>query len=224
MRVLVIGAHPDDEVLGCGGTISRHVAQGDEVFVVIMAWGLASRYDASMLEVQRTNAQKASDILGVKETRFLGIGGLDKRFDEFPFYDIIRPLEDAINDYRPDVLYTHHRGDANTDHQVTFKATVSAARTINPFVVKRFLCYETLSSTDQGPPFVEYQFIPNIFIDIEQYLDRKIEAMQCYTSEVKPYPHPRSVESIRFQAKVWGHRAACNAAEAFILVREILSG
>ncbi len=222
MNVLVIGAHPDDEILGCGGTMARHVENGDNVFVAILAWGVASRYTPDMIEIQKSRVMQASNIIGVKETVFFGIGGSERRFDEFPFIDVIRPLEDCIDRFRPDIIYTHHRGDSNTDHQITFKATVSAARTLRKFVVKKFLCYETLSSTDQAPPFLEYAFMPNVFVNIEPYLERKIEAMSCYKSELHPYPHPRSLESIRFQAKVWGHKSACEAAEAFILVREIL--
>lgn len=222
MNILVIGAHPDDEVLGCGGTMARHAANGDNVYVAVLAWGVASRYTPDMIEKQRERALEASRILGVKETVFFGIGGSEKRFDEFPFLDIIKPLEECISRFHPDVIFTHHRGDSNTDHQVTFKATVSAARTLGNFVVKKFLCYETLSSTDQAPPFVEYAFMPNVFVNIEPYLEKKIDAMKCYVTELHSYPHPRSLESIRFQSKIWGHKSACQAAEAFMLVREIV--
>ena len=222
MNVLVIGAHPDDEILGCGGTMARHAAEGDNVYVSILAWGVASRYTPDMIEKQKARVLEASKIIGVKETVFFGIGGSERRFDEFPFIDIIKPLEECIDRFRPDIIYTHHRGDSNTDHQVTFKATVSAARTLGKFVVNKFMCYETLSSTDQAPPFTEYAFMPNVFVNIEPYMEKKLKAMSCYVTELHPYPHPRSLESIEFQAKVWGHKAACQAAEAFILVREII--
>jgi len=222
MNILVIAAHPDDEVLGVGGTIARHVDEGDNVFSSILAYGVASRYDESMVEKQKKKALAAAHILGIKETVFFGLGGAEIRFDELSFRDVIKPIEECISRFKPDIIYTHHRGDSNTDHQVTFKATVSAARTINPFVVKKFLCYETLSSTDQAPPFVEYAFLPNVFINVEKYIEKKLEAMKCYDIELREYPHPRSLESIKFQAKVWGHKAACNAAEAFVLVREII--
>lgn len=222
MNILVIAAHPDDEILGVGGAIARHVDEGDSVYVVILAWGVASRYEAEFINRQRDNALQASKILGVKETVFVGLGGADKRFDELPFLDIIKPIEENIMKYKPDILYTHHRGDSNTDHQILFKATMSAARVISPYLVNKILCYETLSSTDQAPPFLEYVFTPNVFINIEKYLEKKLEAMKCYKFEIKEYPHPRSLESIEFQAKIWGHKASCKAAEAFMLVREII--
>ena len=222
MNVLVIAAHPDDEVLGVGGTIARHVDEGDAVYIVILAWGVASRYEAEFVNRQKKNALRASEILGVRETVFVGLGGSDRRFDELPFFDIIKPIEEYIQRFKPGILYTHHRGDSNTDHQILFKATISAARVISPFLVNKILCYETLSSTDQAPPFTEYVFMPNVFINIEQYLTKKIDAMKCYEFELRDYPHPRSLESIEFQAKIWGHKASCKAAEAFVLVREIL--
>ncbi|KPK89732.1 hypothetical protein AMJ80_09365 [bacterium SM23_31] len=222
MNVLIIAAHPDDEVLGVGGTISRHVDEGDDVYTVIMSWGVASRYEPEFIQQQKANALNASKILSVNEPVFIGLGGADKRFDEFPFLDIIKPIEENIQRFKPDILYTHHRGDSNTDHQITFKATMSAARVISPFLVNKILCYETLSSTDQAPPFSEYTFTPNVFVNIEKYLDMKLDAMKCYKYEIRDYPHPRSLESIEFQAKIWGHKAACKAAEAFVLVREII--
>ena len=222
MNVLVIAAHPDDEVLGVGGTIARHADEGDSVYVVILAWGIASRYEARLVSQQMESINNATKILGIKETILIGFGRRQKRFDELPFIDIIKPIEENIQRFKPDILYTHHRGDTNMDHQIAFRATINAARVISPYLVNKILCYETLSSTDQAPPFPEYAFMPNVFVNIEKYLNQKLKAMKCYKFEIRDYPHPRSLESIEFQAKICGHKASCKAAEAFMLVREII--
>ncbi|HDY87460.1 MAG TPA: hypothetical protein ENH82_05000, partial [bacterium] len=153
MNVLVIAAHPDDEVLGVGGTIARHADEGDSVYVVILAWGIASRYEARLVSQQMESINNATKILGIKETILIGFGRRQKRFDELPFIDIIKPIEENIQRFKPDILYTHHRGDTNMDHQIAFRATINAARVISPYLVNKILCYETLSSTDQAPPF-----------------------------------------------------------------------
>jgi LmbE family N-acetylglucosaminyl deacetylase len=219
-RVLVISAHPDDEVLGVGGTIAKYVNNGAEVYVTILAEGATARYENSMIEVLNKHALKASKILGVKKVSQYQLP--DERLDAIPFIDVIKPIEKAITEVQPQLVFTHHRGDANTDHQIVFKATIAATRTLRKNGIQRILCYEVPSSTEQSPPFTEYTFTPNIFINITDTLDKKIKAMKAYKSEVGVFPHPRSIESLTITAKHWGIKSGLEAAEAFVLVREII--
>jgi LmbE family N-acetylglucosaminyl deacetylase len=221
-KVLVISAHPDDEVLGVGGTISKYVRSGADVCVCILAEGASARYPNSMIEVLHKQALEASKILGVKKVYLQGLP--DERLDTLPFIDIIKPIEACIAEVNPDLVFTHHRGDANTDHQIIFKATIAATRTLKRNTIQKILCYEVPSSTEQSPPFLEYTFSPNVFVDITSTLDKKIEAIQAYQSEVGYYPHPRSIEALTITAKHWGVKVGLEAAEAFVLVREIIRG
>ncbi len=221
MKVLVIAADPDDEVLGVGGTIVRHKEVGDIVEVLFLGDGIASRYGEDKINLLRGCAEKAKDILGIDRITFAGLGSPDKRFDEIPFGEVIKVIEGYIAKQEPDRIYTHHKGDANTDHQIAFKATIAAARTLKRFIVKDILSYQVPSSTEQGPPFPEYTFMPNHFVDITHTLDRKIEALSVYTSEIDEFPYPRSLEGLRITAGYWGMKIGVKAAEAFVVVRQI---
>ncbi|HTD46521.1 MAG TPA: PIG-L deacetylase family protein [bacterium] len=220
--VLVIGAHPDDEVLGVGGTIARHVHGGDRVSVLILTDGVTSHHPVT--EPQKAAARAACRALGVHEVRFVDLP--DQRLDSVPLLDIIRPISDAIRDLRPQVVYTHHHGDANQDHRAAFAATLVAARPFGENPVRRLLCYEVASSTEWGPPFADWAFLPTVYVDISTTLDEKLRAFEAYRntfiSEVKPYPHPRSPEALRVYAQQRGIAVGMQAAEAFILVRDLL--
>ena len=150
----------------------------------------------------------------------------DQRLDSVPLLDIIRPISDAIRDLRPQVVYTHHHGDANQDHRAAFAATLVAARPFGDNPVRRLLCYEVASSTEWGPPFADWAFLPTVYIDISATLDEKLRAFEAYRttfiSEVRPYPHPRSPEALRVYAQQRGIAVGMQAAEAFILVRDLL--
>lgn len=222
-KVLIIAAHPDDEILGVGGTIAKHADDGDSVHIMILSFGYPSKYDIDFPNKQMVNATKASRLLGLEhEPYFSEICDIKKRLDEIPLSLMIWDIEQYISKIKPSILYIHHRGDANTDHRIAFEVAICASRIISPYLVKEILCFETLSSTEQAPPFPEYVFQPNIYINIEKHLEKKIEAMKYYSYELRDYPHPRSIESIRLQAKVRGHESGCKAAEAFMLVREII--
>jgi len=219
-RILVIAAHPDDEVLGVGGTIARYAHMGASVYVVLMSEGATSRHKKKMIDQLKNSALKASIKLGVKKVYFEGLP--DERLDQIPFIDVIKPIEKRVGEIKPQIVFTHHRGDSNTDHQIVFKATIAATRTLQKSPIKRVLCYEVPSSTEQAPPFPEYAFIPNVFVDITNTLHMKLEAMRAYRSEVKDYPHPRSVDALTFHAKYRGIKVGLRAAEAFELVREVI--
>jgi LmbE family N-acetylglucosaminyl deacetylase len=219
-NILIIAAHPDDEVLGVGGTIAKYTGIGVDVYVCILADGATSRYEDWMVTELQENALKAANILKVKEAFFEGLP--DERLDQIPFIDVVKSIERRITETKPDTVFVHHRGDANTDHQIAFKATIAATRTLKTNIINRILCYEVPSSTEQSPPFIEYTFTPNVFFDITNTLSKKMEAVQVYKSEIREYPHPRSVEALSVAAKHWGVKVGLEAAEAFMLVREII--
>ena len=216
MNVLVVAAHPDDETLGAGGTMARHALHGDEVWACILTDGRSPHGAAEC-------ALRAGDVLGVKKVVFLGFP--DQRVDELALLDVIRPLEALVTELRPDVVYTHFSHDVNQDHRVAFNATMVATRPGSG--VSRVLSFEAASSTEWAAPFGGNVFAPNVFIDVSDTLAAKIEAMHCYSnaqqSEVRPYPHPRSYEAIEVYAKRHGIESGLDAAEAFMLVREVVS-
>ena len=219
MRILVVAAHPDDEVLGVGGTIAKYTERGHEVYTLILADGVGPRYPEEMKDELKRNATDAGKALGVKEVGFVDLP--DEALETIPFIEVIKPIEKAIDKYQSDVVYTHHRGDANTDHQIVFRATIAATRPLRKTSVREVLCYECLSSTEQAPSYVEYAFLPNVFEDITLYLDKKIEAMKCYKSELLEYPHPRSIRAIKANGERWGMKIGVEYAEGFSLVYQI---
>lgn len=223
-RVLVIAAHPDDDVLGVGGTIVQHVRRGDHVSVLIMTDGVGSRHNVP--EPQKIAARKACGVLGVQDVHLLDLP--DQRLDGLPLLEVIRPISTLIQELRPQVVYTHHHGDANQDHRAIFDATLVAVRPFGDNPVQRVLCYEVASSTEWGPPFADWVFLPNVYVDISATLDAKLEAFDAYRevfqSEVRKFPHPRSPEAVRTYAQQRGIAVGMRAAEAFVLMREILDG
>jgi N-acetylglucosamine malate deacetylase 1 len=222
MRVLTIAAHPDDETLGVGGTMALHAARGDEVWVCVLTDGVTARH--GHVEQQSECAVRAGDVLGVSRIVFCGLP--DQRLDNLPLLDVITAIEKCIAEFQPDVVYTHFKEDANQDHRIAFQATLVAARPVEGSSVKRFLCYETASSTEWAAPFTGSVFAPNVFVDITATLETKIEAMRRYadtfSGEVRPYPHPRSYEAMEAYAKRHGAAAGMGAAEPFMLVRELV--
>lgn len=229
-RVLVVAAHPDDEVLGAGGTIAVHRRGGDRVFALILDEGVAGRFTSREEAVRalghdpferlREEMSRAHACLGIEKTfqhRFP-----DHRFDSVPLLDIVRVVEQVKAEVEPEIVYTHHGGDLNVDHRIAFEAVVTACRPLHGDSVQRVLSFEVLSSTEWAPPGRAPAFMPNVFVEIGDLLEAKLEAMACYKSELRDYPHPRSLEAIRKQAELWGVKAGLDPAEAFMLVRERL--
>lgn len=218
MKVLIIAAHMDDEVLGVGGTMAKHVEAGDSVTACIACdRAYDHRFDPALVQEDNEATLQAAKLLGYHDVRFLALR--DELLDE-RLLDVIVPLEQCIEEVRPSVVYTHHRSDANQDHRAVFQATLVACRTIAPHKVRRLLSYEVLSSTDQAAPFQEYAFQPNFYVDISRFLDRKIEAMKAYSRELREFPHPRSVKGIEVLAQKRGMEVGFQAAEAFLLLRD----
>ncbi|TBR24173.1 PIG-L family deacetylase [bacterium] len=219
MRVLVLAAHMDDETLGVGGTIAKHAAAGDDVHIFIASDRAYNHvFDSHANHRERECSRMAAKILGARKPVF---GGLhkDETMDE-RLIDLIVPFEKAVEDVKPEVVYINHRGDANQDHRAAFQAAVIACRVWAGHRVSRVLCYEVPSSTEFAPPFPEYAFQPNVFVDISKHLDRKIEALQAYGRELRDFPHPRSRGGVEALARKRGTEAGFLAAEAFILVRD----
>jgi LmbE family N-acetylglucosaminyl deacetylase len=225
MNVLVVAAHPDDEVLGCGGTIAKLSAEGHAVSILILGEGVTSRYDKpeqadkKLLSKLHADAEKAGKSLGAKSVTLANFP--DNRFDTVPLLDIIKAVEREVERVKPEVVYTQHGGDLNIDHQYTFRAVLTATRPMKDCPVKKVLAYEVGSSSEWAFQQFAPVFHPNVFEDIGTTLEKKITAMESYESEARAFPHPRSPEALRAQAKHWGSVAGLPAAEAFVLVREI---
>jgi len=218
-RVLVVATHPDDEILGVGGTLARHVAEGDTCAIAIVADAASVRYDEKTMEIVRGGAREAAGHLGVSELRFAGLP--DQRLDTLPIVEITGWVEKVLRDLEPEIVYTHHRGDVNRDHRVVYEATLTAARPYAAPFVERLLCFETPSSTEWSGPHLEAGFLPNVFVDIGPHLERKLDAMAAYATELRDAPHPRSLEALRARAGYWGSLVGLAAAEPFSLVREV---
>lgn len=221
-RVLVIAAHPDDETYGMGGTIARHVRLGDRVTVLIMTDGVTARH--TVTAPQEAAARKACAALGVEDVRFARLP--DQGLDGMALLELIRPITAAVRELGAQVVYTHHRGDANQDHRAIFAATLVAIRPFGACPVEEAYSYEVASSTEWGAPFAEAAFLPTRFVAIESTLEAKLQAVAAYTetyeSEVKPFPHPRSPEAVRIYAQQRGVSVGFAAAEAFVPIRQLV--
>ncbi len=217
MNVLVVAAHPDDELLGAGGTIARHAAKGDKVKLAVMCEGVSLRYQPDWDAQVRKQANDAANILGAHE---LVLGDLpDQRLDTIPLQQLAARVEQLIADWKPEIIYTHFAGDINRDHQVLAEAVLVAARPYSAPSVKEVLMFETPSSTEWSSPSLTPSFHANVYVDIAEFLETKIRAFTCYTAEIRQYPHPRSPEALGDRARYWGSLVNQKAAEAFMLVR-----
>ncbi len=225
-RVLVVASHPDDEVLGCGGTIAKHIIDRDKVFVVILGEGITSRdeeRDAEKrkreMETLRKQIHKAGKILNVSDIYTYDYP--DNRFDTVALLDIIKTIEKVKEEVKPDIIYTHHYGDLNIDHRITFDAVMTAARPVQGESVKEIYSFEIPSSTEWYFSSPKNCFMPNVFIDISETIEKKLQALKEYKSEVRQFPHPRSPEAVESIAKRRGSNSGLKYAEAFCLVRSI---
>jgi LmbE family N-acetylglucosaminyl deacetylase len=225
--VLVVAAHPDDEVLGCGGTIARHADAGDQVQVLIVAEGATSR-EQQRDRIQATDAlsalaqaaQQAGAILGAKGVELLALP--DNRLDSLDRLDLIKKIEESIARHQPQVVYVHHAGDVNVDHRRLHEAVVTACRPMPGQPVRRLLSFEVVSSTEWQPPGSAPAFQPNWFVEISDQWQRKRQALVAYTSEMRPWPHARSLEALEHLARWRGAQVGVEAAEAFCLLRQLV--
>ncbi len=215
--VLVVAPHMDDETLGLGGVIARHVAEGDQVDVCFVAHRVYQhRFDEAANVRERGHALLARSVLGYRNAVFLDLP--DERLDA-SVQQIVIALEEQIA-HRPAVVYLPHRGDNNQDHRAVFAAARVVFRPAASPWLRRLLCYEVPSSTEQSPPLPETAFLPNYYVNIELFVDKKFEAVRCYETERRVFPHPRSEEALRNLAGRRGIEAGFSAAEAFMILRD----
>ena len=217
--VLVISAHTDDEALGCAGVIAKHVANDDKVHLLFMTDGVGSRKVRENEVCDRlTAAQKAADIMQVSS--FTNLSFPDNQMDSLPLLDIVKEIENKIDEIHPEVIYTHHLGDLNVDHQVTHKAVMTSCRPQPSFCVKEIYAFEILSSTEWQIPGL-MPFTPNVYVDITEYIDIKKQTLEAYNKEIRQPPHSRSIDNALRLNALRGNSVGCNYAEAFVLLRKI---
>ena len=218
MTVVVVAAHPDDEILGAGGTLARH-ARTDDVHAVVLSEGATSRYQAGMVSDLEQAGRRAAEQLGFASVRF---GRLpDQRLDAVPLIEVTQLVEGLLDELRPDVVYTHFPGDVNTDHGVVARATWTACRPYRRPAVRRFAVFETPSSTEWAWPVAGQALRPTVFVDVSSTLPDKLAAMECYAAELREYPHPRSLRALTERAAYWGSVCGLAYAEPFALLREV---
>jgi LmbE family N-acetylglucosaminyl deacetylase len=225
MNVLVVAAHPDDELLGCGGTAARLAREGHPVYLSIMGEGITSRHkerssaDHGALRSLETCSRAVAELLGAKDLSLHGLP--DNRFDSLPLLDVIKIVEELVERWRPAAVYTHHGGDLNIDHRIVSQAVLTATRPVEGQPVRDVYMFEIPSSTEWAFQQFAAVFKPNVFCDISGTLNLKLEGMARYESEARAYPHPRSREALEAIARRWGSVVGVKAAEAFELVRSV---
>lgn len=226
--IAVVAAHPDDEVLGCGGTLARMAAEGHAVHILLISDGQTSRAVKAgqpsvekVLNARNSAARAACEILRGSSVETLGLP--DNRLDGMDLLDVVKHIESFVERYRPALLLTHHSGDVNIDHRVVHDAVISACRPQPGHPVKELLFFEVPSSTEWRPPASASAFCPNYFVDISATLPKKLEALNAYAPELRPFPHPRSIKAVTALAHWRGATVGVEAAEAFILGRKLVA-
>jgi LmbE family N-acetylglucosaminyl deacetylase len=223
--VMVIVAHPDDEVLGCGGTMARLSQEGHDVYILILGEGITSRLNRRedtkkmLVESLHADSRHVADLLKAKDIFQYNLP--DNRFDTVPLLELIKIIEKQINRLQPHTIYTHYSGDLNIDHLITHRAVLTATRPLVNCTVKELYSFEVPSSTDWAFGQFQQSFRPNVFIDISNTLKIKVSAMELYQNEIRNFPHPRSSKAIRATAFHWGSIVGYKAAEVFESVRII---
>ena len=218
--VLVIAPHPDDEVLGCGGVIARHVELGDDVFVAIATRGATDVFPRELVEQVRKEAQAANALLGTKRIFFLDFPA--PRLDVVPASSLAAAIKSVVQEVQASTVYLPHQGDIHGDHKAVYWAGLVACRPNGGFFPRRLLSYETPSETEWGSPVASDAFIPTVFVDISSYIEVKLAAMKCYESQMMPSPAARSLESIEALARFRGSTVGVRAGEAYGLIREVV--
>jgi LmbE family N-acetylglucosaminyl deacetylase len=213
-NVLVIAAHPDDELLGCGATVAQHVLNGDNVTSIVVCEGDSLRYDEANRQHQ-SQIFKAAEVLGVKDVRSLQFP--DQKLETVVLTDLIEPILRVVREVKPQIVYCQYGGDVNRDHKILFEAILVATRPTEEFIEVVY-AFDTASSTEWAYP---RSFIPDTYIDINNTLETKIKAMAQYESELRDYPHPRSLQALRNKAYSYGNDCCMEAAEAFMTIRRV---
>ncbi len=218
-KVLVFAPHPDDEILGCGGTMIKHIEAGNEVYVCIVTKGVLPLFKPEGTEMTRAEARNCHQHIGVKKTYYLDFPAV--MIDKENRYEINGKILDVIKEVQPDEVYIPHWGDMQKDHQIVADACMVALRPKYEPKIRRIYSYETMSETAWNAPNVQNEFIPNVYVDITDTLDKKIVALSFFETQLSPFPDARSLESVEALAKYRGALMHVKAAEAFMLIREI---
>lgn len=221
-KIMVIAPHPDDEIIGCGASIAKHISNGDMVVIVIATnafYGAPDLFNKDRIKLVREEALNSHKYLGVKDTIFLDFPA--PALNAFPEFKISIQLANLFSQYEPNILYIPHPGDIHQDHKAIYRSALVAARPQSNNSIRNIYCYETLSETE-WTPYQEKPFVPNHFINVSDFFEKKIEAFKFFNSQIKDYPHPRSVEAFEALAKFRGATVGCLRAEAFIVERQIL--
>ena len=219
MKILIIAPHPDDEVLGCGGTIKKHINSGDEVYLCEVTKSYTPDWTEEYIVQEMEELEDSSKFLGIKKTFLLDLPAV--KLDIFGQKKLNDLLSEIIQKIKPEILYIPFYGDINSDHRLISRACLVVARPKPKSFIKKVLAYEVLSETEWGAPAFK-NFVPNVYIDISSTIKEKLKALSYYKSQLTPYPHPRSLEAIEILAKKRGTEAGLHYAEAFMLLREII--
>jgi LmbE family N-acetylglucosaminyl deacetylase len=220
MRLMVVAPHPDDEVLGAGGTIARYSAEGNDVTVVVVTKGESTLFDPDLIDIGRREALKAHSQLGVEDTIFMDFPAA--RLDSVEHHVLNSAFAHIISKVRPEVVLLPFPGDIHKDHRMAFESALVALRPVTAEFVKEVFCYETVSETNWSAPFTSPVFSPDVYIDISDYLDLKVAALETFASQMKCFPNERSIEAVISLAKTRGSTVGRHAAEAFVQVRRII--
>jgi len=226
VKIMIIAAHPDDEILGCGGTVARLINEGAEGYTLILGQGRMPEYVVlgfkeydKQLREWIESIKQANLIIGTKKIYLPDANFLpDNQFDSVPLLTIVRFIENEIKDYKPDLIFTHYANDLNIDHRITYQAVITATRPMQNESVKEIYSFEVLSSTEWNYPTT---FSPDTFYDITDTINTKLQALACYESEMRDSRHPRSITGVWNNAKMWGLKSGLEYAEAFKTVRSI---
>lgn len=216
-NILVVAAHPDDEILGCGATMAKHADQGDKVGVLFIADGVGSRQKQNLPE-RKKSAENAIKIVGATILDFLDLP--DGQLDSMPILNIIQKIEEFVQSFQPEIIYTHHYGDLNIDHAITHRAVMTACRPLPKQKVTSIFSFEVVSSTEWAAE--TDQFNPNYFVNVEKFWDKKIKALNEYAVEMREFPHARSMKNLDALSVFRGASAGIARAEAFRLVRSVI--
>jgi LmbE family N-acetylglucosaminyl deacetylase len=220
-KILAVAVHPDDETLGCGGALLKHKNNGDDIYwLIITSIDVENGWEKDKVESRRREIDSVSKMYGFCVTHSLNFP--TTRLDTVPMKDLISEISKIIHNVEPDIIYVPNRSDIHTDHQVAFKAIMSCTKVFRNSFIRKILMYECLSETEFSPSLPADSFIPNVFVDITGLLEEKIKIMKMYRGEMGTFPFPRSEENIRALAMYRGATAGVKAAEAFVLLKEVI--
>ena len=220
-KILVVAVHPDDETLGCGGTLLKHKADGDEIhWLIATSIKESDGFTKSLVKKREGEIESVEKLFNFDSVNRLGLS--TTKVDEYGISELIKKISSVIDKVHPNIIYLPFKGDVHSDHKYIFDAAYSCTKIFRYPFIKKIYMMETLSETEYSISTNDESFVPNVFVDISEYIDKKIEIMSVYKSEIGKHPFPRSERNIRALATYRGATSGCNFAESFILLKEIL--